>query len=84
MRKAERPTYSAVVGRFVRLERECKKVPLSTMARKLGCTVSGWSRVETGETTMNVNRLKEVCDALKVTPSALIAEVDAFWRRNYS
>jgi transcriptional regulator with XRE-family HTH domain len=84
MKKQKPPPYSTVVGRFLRLERECKKTSLSEIAKALGYSTSGWSRVETGETPISVDQLKRACDVLKTTPHALIEEADTFWRRNYA
>ena len=78
------PTYAAVVGRFVRLERECQSIGLQAFAKKVHYSPSGWSRVETGDTPMSIEQLKRACDALGILPSKVLEEVDEFWRRNHA
>jgi transcriptional regulator with XRE-family HTH domain len=82
MSKTKVPSYSTVVGRFVRLERECKKISLSAFASDLGYSSSGWSRVETGKTPMSVNQLRRACEILGTQPHKLLEEVDMFCKRN--
>jgi transcriptional regulator with XRE-family HTH domain len=81
--KKKVPSYSAVVGRFIRLEREVQQMTLSTMAKKLGYSTSGWSRVETGNVSMTIVTLRRACLALGRTPSVILKEADDFFRRNY-
>jgi transcriptional regulator with XRE-family HTH domain len=83
MAKKLRPTYATIVGSFLRLERKAREVPLESLAKKLGYSRSGWSRIETGTTPMTVNQLKAACDALSLAPQDVVAEVDTFWKRNY-
>ena len=84
MKGQRQPAYATVVGRFVRLERECQSLDLKAFAKKVHYSASGWSRVETGATPMSLEHLKRAGDTLGVTPSAILAEADEFWRRNHA
>jgi len=70
--------YHVVVGRIVRLHRECKGIGLRDFAKKMGLGISGWSRVETGDTTMTVTQLHRACSVLRIKPGDLIQQADSF------
>ena len=49
-------TYSAILGRVIRTQRELRKVDLSDMSKRLGfASVSSYSRLETGDVPITVN-----------------------------
>jgi len=71
-------SYSARVGRAVRYLREVAGISLTEMADRCGVlTVSGWSRVETGATTMTVDQLQRAAKAIGKKPSEILAFVEA-------
>jgi transcriptional regulator with XRE-family HTH domain len=72
--------YAEIVGRVVRLHRTAHQIPLATFAKTMGVTLSGWSRVETGDSTMRVDQLSRAATALKTAPHVLVAEADALYR----
>lgn len=70
-------TYAAVVGRVIRLRRELQGISLDVMASKLGFdSSSAWSRTETGETSVNVTKLREAALILGVQPGLIIQAAD--------
>jgi transcriptional regulator with XRE-family HTH domain len=70
-------TYAAILGRVVRLHREMQGKSLDVIAKDLGFkSVSGWSRIETGDVTMNVNQLRAVSRCLGVKPASLVQAAD--------
>ena len=76
------PLYAQVVGEQVRMWRRLKKITLTDMAKAAGLSQSGWSRVETGDTTMTVEQLRIACKMLGVAPWTLLRHADrgeAFW-----
>jgi len=70
-------TYSTILGRVIRTQRELRKIDPSDMGRRLGfASVSGYSRLETGEVPITVNALASIARALKVTPASLVTMAD--------
>ena len=70
-------TYSTILGRVIRTQRELRKVDLSDMSKCLGfASVSSYSRLETGEVPITVNALASIARALKVTPASLVTMAD--------
>ena len=70
-------SYSAILGRVIRTQRELRKVDLSDMSKRLGfASVSSYSRLETGEVPITVNALASIARALKVTPASLVTMAD--------
>ena len=48
--------------------RELKNVKQEFVANKLGITIRAYSKIETGETQLTINRLNEISEALGVNP----------------
>ena len=48
--------------------RELKNVSQEFVANKLGLSIRAYSKIETGETQLTINRLNEISDALGVNP----------------
>jgi transcriptional regulator with XRE-family HTH domain len=48
--------------------RELKNVTQEYIANKLGISTRAYSKIETGETQLTINRLNEISDALGVDP----------------
>jgi transcriptional regulator with XRE-family HTH domain len=69
-------SYPQLLGQVVRVRRKRAGVDQESFGKGLGMSGSGWSRVESGDTTMTVAQLRQVARALGVTPSALLMEVD--------
>ena len=64
--------YYAIVGRVMRLQREARGIKLREFANAMGIGVTGWSRVETGDTVMTLQQLKRAADALAMTPTVIV------------
>jgi transcriptional regulator with XRE-family HTH domain len=72
-----KPTYATIVGRVIRLRRELRGIPLEAMALKLGYkSSSGWSRIETGDSAITMDRLREAAIVLNTTPGYIIQDAD--------
>jgi transcriptional regulator with XRE-family HTH domain len=48
--------------------RELKNVSQEFVANKLGLSIRAYSKIETGETQLTINRLNEISEALGVNP----------------
>lgn len=51
-------------------------IDLPTMAKEMGMSASGWSRVESGDTTMTVAKLRRAAKALRIEPWVLVQQAD--------
>lgn len=51
----------------IRLLREYRKIRHEGMAERLGMSTSAYQRLESGETTLSVKRLRDIADALGVS-----------------
>ncbi len=68
--------YAEVVGHVVRGARELRRMDLATMATAVALSSSGWSRVETGETTMTLAHLRRAAHTLGLEPWELVQRAD--------
>lgn len=66
-------TYAGKVGRAVRYLRETKGIDLETMAKSMGMSKSGWSRLETGDSVMTVEQLRRAAVVLQRKPSEVLS-----------
>lgn len=71
---AEMP-YSALLGQVIKHQRIAAGIDQAHMAAQLGLSQSAYSRLETGDTVMNVWQLRLCCDGLGVPAALLMAEV---------
>ena len=70
-------TYSTILGRVIRTQRELRKIDLTDMSKRLGfASVSGYSRLETGDVPITVNALYAIARALGMTTSSLVTMAD--------
>ena len=85
--KAEDPMmpttfYDQIVGQLIRGRRECSSLSLAEMADAAGFgSASGWSRVETGDTTMTMAHLRSAAIKLGVEPWVLVQQADSIASR---
>jgi|SRR5271155_2627884 len=68
--------YSQVVGHVVRGHRELQGLSLAEMAESMELSASGWSRVETGHTTVTVVHLVRAARRLGVPPWEIVRQAD--------
>lgn len=51
----------------IRVLREARKITQEELAEKLSMSASGYSKIERGETQLNINRLQQIADMLSVS-----------------
>ena len=56
----------------IRKIRELKNISQEFVANELGITTRAYSKIETGETQLTINRLDKICKILNVTPQELL------------
>lgn len=61
-----------MVTQKIRFLREQKKLRHEDMAERLGISPSTYQRLESGETKMDVERLKKIAEVLEVKPDDLL------------
>lgn len=69
-------TYAAVLGRVLAHHRERVGMEQRELAAALGLGQSAWSRIERGDTIINVEQLRNVAAALGVSSGDLLKETD--------
>ena len=69
-------TFAAVLGRVLAYYREHNGLEQSDIAKKLNLGQSAWSRIERGETVINVEQLQAVAEALGTSASVLLREAE--------
>lgn len=69
-------TYAAIVGRVLVLEREEMQLEQSTVAKHMGLSQSSWSRIERGDSIINVEQLHTVAAYLKTTAHDILQKAD--------
>jgi len=69
-------SYSAIVGRVIRMRRELKGVSLQEMASALGKSASCVSRAETGISEINIVMLRKAARVLDMSPASLLRAAD--------
>lgn len=70
------PTFQTVLGRIITRARKQAGVDQISMALSVGVTQSTWSRIERGESTMNVDQLFQVSRALEVSLDHLMSDAE--------
>lgn len=73
--------YSALLGQLIKHLRIAKSIDQQAMAAALGVSQSAYSRIESGDTNMNVWQLRTCADQLGVAPSRLLAQVEVHERQ---
>ena len=68
--------YSALLGQLIKHNRVAKNADQLAMAAALGISQSAYSRIESGDTNMNVWQLRTCAELLGMTLSQLIAQVE--------
>jgi transcriptional regulator with XRE-family HTH domain len=71
-------TYSTVVGKTVARTREVKGLKQGDVAAAVGLSQSAYSRVESGDSTMNLAQLRSIAAQLQMTPGQLVALADQY------
>lgn len=68
--------YPALIGGIVKQQREMRRITQSTVAAALGLTQSGYSRLESGDSVMNLSQLRIVAGLFGMAPSDLMTQAD--------
>ncbi len=63
---------SARIGEKIRKIREFKGLKQGNIAEKMGMTVNGYGKIERGETTISIERLEQISNALGITVLELL------------
>ena len=69
-------TYASVVGQVVERLRKQRGITQTTFAMALGITQPAYSRLEQGQSTLNVIQLGEVAAHLNTTPAEILKQAD--------
>ena len=69
-------TYAAVVGKVVERLRKQRRITQGQLAEVLGIGQPAYSRLEQGQSTMNVIQLGQVAAQLGTTPADILKEAD--------
>jgi len=73
--------YGQLVGLVIRGRRETLGLPMPQMAEHMKMTVSGWSRLETGDTAMTLAQARRAARWLEMPVGEIIAQADALTGR---
>ena len=73
--------YSTLLGQVIKHLRTAKGVDQLSLATALGISQPAYSRIESGDTNMNVWQLRTCAGHLGVTPSDLLRQVEVHERR---
>jgi transcriptional regulator with XRE-family HTH domain len=69
--------YGQLVGQVIRGRREMQQLSLMTMAKSAAlASPSGWSRIETGDTSMTLVQLRKAAHTLGMEPSDILRQAD--------
>ncbi len=68
--------YASLLGQVIRQQRQAKQIPPSDFAKRLQLTQPSYSRIETGDTTMNVWQLRTCAEVLDVSVASIMEKVE--------
>lgn len=69
-------TYQAVLGRLIAQKRQQKQIDQGEIAKAVGVSRSTWSRIEAGESALNMDQLAKAANKLDMSVGALMVEAD--------
>lgn len=69
-------TYAAIIGRILVMKRDELFLEQADVARSMGLSQSSWSRIERGDSVINVEQLFAVSAVLQSSPSEILNEAD--------
>ena len=61
---SEKISYNAILGYVLKTEREARGITQAALSRDLNIVQSGLAKIERGETSISVLRLRHICRAL--------------------
>lgn len=69
-------TYSSLVGKILAREREQRHIKQGDLALAVGLSQSAYSRLESGESILNLSQLRNACTQLGLSPAAILSAAD--------
>jgi transcriptional regulator with XRE-family HTH domain len=72
------------IGHKIRKLRELRNYSQEFMALKLGISQVAYSKIETGQTQMNLQRLEKIAETLEIDPFTLMSFDDKYIFNNHS
>jgi transcriptional regulator with XRE-family HTH domain len=73
--------YPAVVGQILARHRELRGEKQGEVAARVGLSQSAYSRLEKGDSVMNLAQLHKLCEELELTPGDVLQQADAMERQ---
>ncbi|WP_424191190.1 helix-turn-helix domain-containing protein [Ampullimonas aquatilis] len=71
-------TYPSLVGRILAQQREARGIKQGELAAQLGLSQSAYSRLESGESVLNLSQLRNVAAQLGLQPSQVLKWADQY------
>jgi transcriptional regulator with XRE-family HTH domain len=71
-------TYPALVGKLLAQRRDQVGIKQGELADALGLSQSAYSRLEAGESVLNLSQLRNVCAQLGLTPAQVLHAADQY------
>jgi transcriptional regulator with XRE-family HTH domain len=71
-------TYPSLVGRILAQQREARGIKQGDLAARLGLSQSAYSRLESGESVLNLSQLRNVATQLGLQPSQILKWADQY------
>lgn len=71
-------TYPALVGKLLAQRRDQIGLKQGELAEALGLSQSAYSRLESGESVLNLTQLRNVCTHLGITPAQVLQAADQY------
>lgn len=68
--------YASLVGQVIKQARQAHGVQQTDLATTLGMTQSAYSRLESGDSVMNIWQLRQCALRIGLSPATLLAEVE--------
>lgn len=73
-------TYPALVGKLLVQRREQIGLKQGQVAAALGISQSAYSRLESGESVLNLSQLRNVCAQLRTSPAQVMQDAEEYER----
>jgi len=71
-------TYPALVGRILAQQREARGIKQGNFAAALGLSQSAYSRLESGESVLNLSQLRNAAAQLGLQPAQILGRADQY------
>src|SRR2546423_1637037 len=71
-------TYPTLLGGVIKQRREAKHITQAAASQALGVTQSGYARLESGDSTINVSQLRTIAGLLELAPNELLRVADHY------